>query len=275
MTALPEGPDRRGRSSESVRIVSVTGDQRQPKPDVVVVEEPLRIHVRSGTRQQVLGTTMRTPGHDVDLSIGLAVGEGVIRSREDVLQVRPCHRDDVDAVTIQLRPEVALPDPGQRVGTLSSACGVCGREAIEALVQSCPPLRVRSRMDADVLLSLPQQMSDRQRVFRRTGGLHAAGVADGHGHVHTVREDVGRHNAVDKAVGASLLTESPRGMLVVSGRAGFEILQKAAMAGIAAVVSVSAPTSLAVDLARSTGILLAGFVRDGRMNVYAGAECLV
>lgn len=262
-------PERRG-SAERVRVLRIDGDLRRTSADQVVVEEPLRIWVRSGSAREVLGTTMRTPGHDLDLAAGLAVGEGVVRTREDLVRVLPCGPGDVDAVTVHVRPGLRLVAL-DRVGTVSSACGVCGVEAIEGVVARCPAVDPATA-SASILVDLPGQMRAGQRLFDRTGGLHAAGIAGLDGIVHTVREDVGRHNAVDKAIGAALLADRPLGMLVVSGRAGFEIVQKAAMAGVPVVASVSAPTSLAVDLARATGMVLAGFVRDGRLNVYSGTD---
>lgn len=256
-----------------VRVVQVGGATALPRPDHIVVEEPLRVYVESDGARALLGATMRTPGHDLDLAVGLALGEAVIRSREDVVQVRPCHRD-AGAVSVQVRPGLTLPSVA-RVGTPTSACGVCGRDAIEQVMASCPAVSSAAVVSAQLLVGLPDQMAAGQRVFRRTGGLHAAGVAAASGIVHTVREDVGRHNAVDKAIGAGLLADLPLDVLVVSGRAGFEIVQKAAMAGIWVVASVSAPTSLAVELAQRTGILLAGFVRDGRCNIYTGSDRLV
>lgn len=268
-------PAARPTTTDRVRIIEVGEQSCRSKGDVVVVEEPLRVHAAVGGERVVLGTTMRTPGHDIDLAVGLAVCEAVVRHREDLVQVRACSAEPVDAVTVHVRPGIQLPMRQDRVGTVSSACGLCGREAIEEILALCPTHAHRDPVFSRTLLSLPEQLATEQRIFRRTGGLHAAGIASAAGIVHTVREDVGRHNAVDKAVGAALLADAPMDMLVVSGRCGFEIVQKAAMAGIHAVASVSAPTSLAVELARDTGILLAGFVRDGRMNVYAGQSRLL
>jgi FdhD protein len=247
--------------------------------DHVVVEEPLRVHVEHRGVRHLLGATMRTPGHDHDLAVGLAVGEGVVGRRSDVRAVRPC-RDGRGAlgndVTVELDDAVAL-DLSRlgRVQTPSSACGLCGRDEIDAIVASAPHVRSDVVVDPEVLAALPDAMRDRQSVFRRTGGLHAAALAAARGEIHLVREDVGRHNAVDKAVGRALLDDVRADVLIVSGRAGFEIVQKAAMAGIPVVASVSAPTSLSVQMARACGLTLAAFVRNGRMTVYAGDERLV
>jgi FdhD protein len=246
--------------------------------DVVVVEEPLRVHLDHRGIRHLLGSTMRTPGHDLELAVGLAVGEGVVRSLSDVDAVRPC-RDGRGAldndVTVVLEDGVEVDLAGLgRVQSPSSACGLCGRDEIDAIVAAAPRVRSDVVVDPDVLAALPDAMREKQGVFRRTGGLHAAGLATAAGSLLVVREDVGRHNAVDKAVGRGLLDDTRADVLVVSGRAGFEIVQKAAMAGIPVVASVSAPTSLSVEVARACGLTLAAFVRDGRMTVYSGNERL-
>lgn len=262
-----------------VRVERVGAPSGRGAADHVVVEEPLRVHVEHRGERHLLGSTMRTPGHDLELAVGLAAGEGVVRAADDVRAVRPC-RDGRGAlaneVTVVLADAVPLDLAGLgRVQTPSSACGVCGRDEIEAIVAAAPPVRSGVTVDPDVLIGLPDAMRTRQSVFRRTGGLHAAAVAAADGTVLVVREDVGRHNAVDKAVGRAMLDGARVDVLVVSGRAGFEIVQKAAMAGIPVVASVSAPTSLSVEVARACGITLAAFVRDDRMTIYAGAERLV
>ncbi len=194
----------------------------------------------------------------------------------DIVSVRPC-RDGLarspNDVTVVVAEHV-LVDPSRlgRVSSPSSACGVCGRDEIDAIVASAPPVPRDVRIDPAVLAELPERMRERQSVFRRTGGLHAAALATADGTIRVVREDVGRHNAVDKVVGHALLQGIEADVLVVSGRAGFEIVQKAAMAGIPVVVAVSAPTSLSIEVARACGIVLAAFVRDGRVTLYAGEE---
>jgi FdhD protein len=244
--------------------------------DLVVVEEPLRVHVQRGGERALLGSTMRTPGHDLELAAGLAVGEGVVRRASQILAVRPC-RDGQGPVPNEVSVVVAesatldLARLG-RVGTPSSACGLCGRDELEAIVAGAPAVTREVRIERTVLAGLPAAMRGRQRLFDRTGGLHAAALATTTGQLLAVREDVGRHNAVDKVVGAAALGGWSADVLVISGRAGFEIVQKAAMAGIPVVAAVSAPTSLAVEVARACGMTLAAFVRDGRMSVYAGAE---
>jgi FdhD protein len=223
---------------------------------------------------------MRTPGHDLELAAGLAVGEGIVRSADDLAGVRPCRGGDGGpqegdvAVVVRDSADIDLSKLG-RVSTPSSACGLCGRDEIDAIVAAAPAVSREVHVAADVLASLPDLMRERQSVFRRTGGLHAAALADATGEIVVVREDVGRHNAVDKVVGHSVMSDVVGDVLVVSGRAGFEIVQKAAMAGIPVVASVSAPTSLSVDVARECGLTLVAFVRDGGFNVYSGGERVV
>jgi FdhD protein len=257
-----------------VRVTRVGTQGSGARGDLVVVEEPLRVHVTHRGAQHLLGSTMRTPGHDLELGAGLAVGEGVVRRRDDVVTVRPCRdgfgrQDDDVTVVVRDDVEVDLSKLG-RVATPSSACGLCGRDEIDAIVAKAPPVQRDVRVDAQVLTALPDAMRERQSVFRRTGGLHAAALATADGRVLVVREDVGRHNAVDKVVGYAALNGLEADVLVVSGRAGFEIVQKAAMAGIPVVASVSAPTSLSVGVAAACGITLAAFVRDGHCNIYSG-----
>lgn len=261
------------------RVTRIESGVRRDRSDVVVVEEPLRIHVERGSLRYVLGATMRTPGDDIELAAGLAVGEGVVRRREDIVAVRPC-RDGAgpqpNEVTVVVA-DTATIDPARmgRVSTPSSACGICGRDEIEDIAARRPRLHQTTTVRAALLAGLPDLMRSGQRIFRRTGALHAAALASADGDLLAVREDVGRHNAVDKAVGASVLHGWRPDVLMVSGRAGFEIVQKAAMAGIPVVASVSAPTSLAVDAARTCGLTLAAFVRGGTMNLYTGADAVV
>jgi len=270
----------RAASVARVRVERVGGAHDGARGDVVVVEEPLQVHVEHRGALHLLGSTMRTPGHDLELGAGLAVGEGVLRSRADLAGVRPCRDGEVGpgsagdvAVVVRDSAELDLSSLG-RVTTPSSACGLCGRDQIDAVLAAMPVVRSDVRVDVGVLAALPDRMRDKQVLFRRTGGLHAAALATADGELLVVREDVGRHNAVDKVVGHALMNDLHADVLVVSGRAGFEIVQKAAMAGIPVVAAVSAPTSLSVDTAREAGLTLAAFVRDGHLNVYSGAERL-
>ena len=270
----------RGSSVARVRVERLGVEGGGARGDVVVVEEPLHVHVEHRGTLLLLGSTMRTPGHDLELAAGLAVGEGVVRSRADLAGVRPCRDGEAGpgsggdvAVVVRDSTVVDLSRLG-RVSTPSSACGLCGRDEIDVVVASMPTVRREVAVDVDVLAGLPDLMREKQVLFRRTGGLHAAALATADGEILVVREDVGRHNAVDKVVGHALMNDLRGDVLVVSGRAGFEIVQKAAMAGIPVVAAVSAPTSLSVDTAREAGLTLVAFVRDGHLNVYSGAERL-
>lgn len=258
--------------------------------DRVAVEEPLEIRVAG----DAIAVTMRTPGEDSALAVGFLFAEGVIRDRTDVGSVAHCTRpgDEDHGNAIDVRPGagVALDVERSRRGTLTTAaCGVCGRRSIDDLLARCRPLASEATIPWSLLRESTAHLARAQRHFAATGGLHAALVLDTYGTTLAFAEDVGRHNAVDKAIGRLVLdgvvgapgartngaphdgSASPL-LLVVSGRISFEIVQKAVVAGIPCVAGVSAPTSLAVDLARATGLTLAGFVRDGSLNLYAHAE---
>lgn len=247
------------------------------RPDTLTVEEPLEVRV--GGRP--LSITMRTPGDDLDLAAGFLVSEGVVARADQVRTIKRCARDgdgEDNVVDVELAAGVPAPDPSleRRVYTTSS-CGVCGKASLAAVRTSSPydvatdPLRVKD----EVLAALPAAMRAAQRVFDRTGGLHAVALFDAEGSLLCLREDVGRHNAFDKVVGWALREgRLPlRSCLVlVSGRASFELAQKAWMAGLPMLAAVSAPSTLAVDLAAEAGMTLIGFLRGPTMNVYTGAE---
>jgi FdhD protein len=260
-----------GRPSERTRIVRVRDGAVARVPDVVAAEEPLEIRLE-GERVAV---TMRTPGHDTELAIGFLLGEGIVRAG-DVSGAVECRSDEGDGgvVDVHLRSGVSPSGGWQRNFYATSSCGVCGKASIEAVRVAAAPLPDGSlEVDGAVLGGLPETLRASQRVFDRTGGLHAAGLFDAGGSLLVLREDVGRHNAVDKAVGRSALDGAlPLGerVLVVSGRASFEIVQKALMAGVPFVAAVSAPSSLAVRLASESNMTLVGFLRPGGFNVYAG-----
>jgi FdhD protein len=229
---------------------------------------------------------MRTPGHDVELAHGFLLTEGVIGAVEDVRDARYCGSRDEDGrntynvLDIGLADGVPPPDAGvERNFYTTSSCGVCGKASLDAvrLRTRHSPADDATRVASEVLATLPDVLRDRQRVFDSTGGLHAAGLFTADGEPLVVREDVGRHNAVDKVLGWALMQgRVPVGgtVLVVSGRASFELVQKAVMAGVPVLAAVSAPSSLAVELAVECGLTLAGFVRDGRMNIYSHGERL-
>jgi FdhD protein len=236
----------------------------------VIVEEPLTIHLDD----TLVATTMRTPGHDFELAVGFCHAEGILAG-VPVTGLRYCGTGapvdtDFNVVTVETGGRAPVPTP--RLGATSSACGVCGSEAIGELSARLSPLpRLDPTFPLDVLASAPESVAPHQKLFTATGGVHAAAAIDAGGRVLLVREDIGRHNAVDKVVGRLLLDDAlPASTLAlfVSGRASFEMVQKAWAAGFAAVVSVSAPSSLAVEVARAGNLTLAGFARDGGMNIY-------
>ncbi|MGA7836152.1 MAG: formate dehydrogenase accessory sulfurtransferase FdhD [Acidimicrobiales bacterium] len=257
------------------------GEPAQHRRDTLVGEEPLELRV-GGTS---LAVTMRTPGADFDLAAGFLVSEGVIARSEELAAMRYCAGAGDDGVNrfnvldLVLAPSVAPPGEGVvRAFYTTSSCGLCGKTSIDAV-------RTRSRFDvsgdplevaSSLLVTLPARLREAQQVFERTGGLHAAGLFDGEtGELVELREDVGRHNAVDKVIGWALRENRlplQGTVLLVSGRASFELVQKAAMAGVPMLCAVSAPSSLAVDLATETGMTLVGFLRDPSLVVYAGEK---
>ena len=239
-------------------------------PDELAPEEPLEIRVRG----RPVSVTMRTPGHDGELAAGFLLTEGIVRAREDVLRVEHCGRnEDGNVLNVVLAPEVRVDfDRLTRHVFASSSCGLCGKATIESVRSAFPPVDSGVTIDAETLVALPDKMRAAQPAFDRTGGVHAAALFDRDGNLLVAREDVGRHNAVDKVIGFTLLRPSapPRGhVLLVSGRSSFEIMQKALAARVPVVAAVSAPSSLAVEFARESGQTLVGFLRPGRMNVYA------
>jgi len=246
------------------------------RDDWLAREEPLEIRVEGRT----LAITMRSPGHDEELAAGFLLSEGVVRSREELFEVSTCpgQSDGGQAVDVLLAGERVVDfDRLTRHVFTSSSCGVCGKTTLDSVLRELPPIPSGFQVDPEVLLHLPDLLREQQETFGRTGGLHASGVFRADGELIVAREDVGRHNALDKVIGFGLLgglLPFSEHVLAVSGRVSFELMQKALAAGIPAVVAISVSSSLAVDLARRSGQLLAGFVRDGRMNVYAGEERL-
>ena len=269
---------------DRVRVRAREGEADLEREDALAVEEPLEIRVRrEGEPATSFVTTMRTPGNDEELAAGLLFAEGVLTTRADLLALeRPSDpRIDPDlaanVLIATLSPEAFGRSASLQRGTvMGSACGVCGKTSIENVIPSDrPPLASDLRIAPELLYRLPFLLRERQSVFARTGGLHAAGLFSADGDLLDVREDIGRHNATDKIVGTAFLAARlplTDRILLVSGRAGFEIVQKAFSAGIALVASVSAPSSLAAALAETAGITLVGFLRDRRFNVYSGAE---
>jgi FdhD protein len=248
-------------------IVRLRGADGLPAPDELAVEAPLTLSLGD----DVLAVLMRTPGHDLELAAGWLVAESAVRAADDVARMRESR--EADGVRITLRPGVA--PPRSRAFVTSASCGVCSADLIDMLPpRTSAPASPGWHVSRSILAGLPDLMRGHQRAFDRTGGLHAAALATASGEVLAVREDVGRHNAVDKVVGWALLDGRlplRDHLLVVSGRVSFEIVQKAAVAGIPVVSAVGAPSSLAVDAADRLGVTVIGFVRDGRCNVYTHA----
>ena len=294
---------RRPGPSTRVRIHEVTagdggrgadeGGAVRRHEDRLATEEPLEVRLAwPGRPAERVAVTMRTPGHDFELATGFLYGEGVLHSADDLHTVAYCTdvtlspQQEFNVVTVELSrpPRRAPAERYAGLSAASSACGVCGTESVDSVLELCalgPSAAVADawaglRLSHDVLLGLPDRLRHEQRVFDSTGGLHAAGLFDEHGTPSVVREDVGRHNAVDKVVGARILAgRSPSSaVLCVSGRIGFEIVQKAVMAGVGVLAAVGAPSSLAVDLAQRAGLCTAGFVRAGRFVVYSRPERL-
>jgi FdhD protein len=276
---LPMAAPRKSRSSDLTQITEWDDGRRQSKSDFLAAEEPLEIRV--GDRP--LSVTMRTPGDDFELAAGFLLTEGIVQCREQILSLEnPAQCEGVNPANVvqaKIAPE-AEPDFEKmtRHFFAASSCGICGKASIDSvrsrlLAPPNPGFRVNPRL----LLQLPDALRSSQDVFERTGGLHAAGLFDSEGKLLVLREDIGRHNAVDKVIGWALLerrlplTDS---ILLVSGRGGFEIIQKAIVAGVPVVASVSAPSGLAVQLARELHLTLVGFLRGRRFVVYAGEERL-
>lgn len=272
---------RPGRSVEA-EVVTLDGDERRSKHDRVVTEEPLEIRIGNGAGARRLAVTMRTPGNDFELAAGFLYDEGIVRSRSEIAELTYCVDAGVDPeqlyniVTVECANTAVDFARFERHFTIGSACGVCGRAQLDSLRElGAVPLDDDVKIPTSLLYELPERMRRAQRVFAATGGLHAAALFDESGEPLAVREDVGRHNAVDKIVGWGLLEGRlpfSRSVLMVSGRASYEVLQKSLMARIPMVCSVSAPSSLAVELAREFNVTLAGFVRDERANIYSASE---
>jgi FdhD protein len=251
------------------------GQLQCEEKDEVAAEGPLEIRVEGRS----VAVVMRTPGHDRELAGGFALTEGIIRRATDIFEITSC-------LTTAAAPgnvvEITLADPAQfdaakfsRHVFSSSSCGICGKATIEAAIQQFPPITIAPEVSAKTLLTLPAKLAAAQETFQRTGGLHACALFDRNGELLLLREDVGRHNALDKLIGHELLAKRfPLGndILLLSGRVSFEMTQKALAAGIAVIAAISAPTSLAIEFARTNNQTLVGFLRGETMNVYANPE---
>jgi FdhD protein len=275
-------PRRRG-SKTKVRVRSVEEGRARIRPDSLATEEPMEIRLVSGEAKQTVAVTMRTPGADFELAAGFLYGEGIVSSPEDILKISYCIDPDIDAeqqyniVNVELRGgrDYDL-RPLERHFYTTSACGVCGKASLEQLeLRGCPVIPPGPELTPQKIYALPDKLREAQGLFDATGGLHAAALFDREGELVALREDVGRHNATDKLVGWALLdARLPLSdcVVMVSGRSSFEILQKCLTAGVPIVCAISAPSSLAVDVARQFGMTLIGFLRGNRFNVYSGHE---
>ncbi len=251
----------------AVPVRKIEGAGESPEQDLLAVEEPLEIRVNGNN----VAITMRTPGNDDELAAGFLFTEGILRARSQLVSIAAAAPNTID---VAVHADVDL-ERLHRNFYMSSSCGVCGKASIDAIELTCPMLdRSQPMIARDTLHCLPEKLRARQAVFDRTGGLHAAALFDASGELLEIREDVGRHNAVDKLIGAAFLRDAiplQQHLLLVSGRASFELVQKAAMGGIGVLAAVGAPSSLAVEVALRFGMTLCGFVRDRRFNIYSGA----
>ena len=270
-------------SKTKLRVRVVEDGRARVRPDSLATEEPMEIRLIAGGQRQTVAVTMRTPGADFELAAGFLYGEGIVSSAEDIKKISYCVDSDLDAeqryniVNVELRGgrEYDL-RPLERHFYTTSACGVCGKASLEQLeLRGCPVVPPGPRIAAEKIYALPEKLREAQGLFEATGGLHAAALFDAEGELVALREDVGRHNATDKLVGWALLERRlplSDHIVMVSGRSSFEILQKSLIAGAPIVCAISAPSSLAVDVARQFGMTLIGFLRGERFNVYAGEE---
>jgi FdhD protein len=267
------------RNTSNVHVVAMNDGVRSERTDTLAAEEPLEIRVQGpGQEQRPVAVTMRTPGGDFELAVGFLFTEGLIVpadvSRVAYCDTMPGEDQHYNVVSVTLQRPFDF-DGLKRNFYATSSCGVCGKAALDDIEVRCAPVGDGPIVSTEVLLGLPDALRKAQKVFARTGGLHAAGLFDADGRLVSAREDVGRHNAVDKVIGEQVLagrTPLAEQVLQVSGRLSFEIVQKAAVAGIPVVSAVSAPSSLAVEAGERFGMTLVGFVRDGRLNVYTRPE---
>jgi len=275
--------DGRRSGKTRIRLHAVENGHATPRIDLVATEEPLEIRLRAGAHAQPVTVTMRTPGADFELAAGFLFGEGIISRRYQLGQIEYCVECEGSAAQ-QFNVITAVITPGASVDALipsrtfgmTSACGLCGRERIDEIErQGIRPIDSTMTVSHEIITSLPGRLRKAQGLFESTGGIHAAGLFDADGHLLALREDVGRHNAVDKVIGWAFLEDRlplRNAILMISGRGSFEIQQKALVAGIPIVCAVSAPSSLAVDLARRFDQTLIGFLRESRFNIYSSAR---
>jgi len=280
---MVDSSERLRRNTSSVRVTTVKGVIASDRPDRLAAEEPMEIRVFGpGQDAAPVAVTMRTPGGDFELAAGFLFTEGLVSGREEIAQVSYCEdlpdeEQLYNVVTVRLNREW---DAGaaKRNFYATSSCGICGKASLDEVEVHCSPVVSGLEVSADVIRSMPDKLREGQRVFDQTGGLHAAGLFDASGALISLREDVGRHNAVDKLVGEALLANGlplTDRVLQVSGRVSFEIVQKAAMGGIPVIAAISAPSSLAVEAGDRLGITIVGFVRDDRFNIYSHPQRIV
>ena len=274
---------RRPSAKTPVEVRGVKEGHVQHRSDYLATEEPLEIRLLAGGEKRTVAVTMRTPGADFELAAGFLFGEGVLGRRDEIARITYCLDPELDAdqqyniVNVWLRGD-SLPELAtlERHFYTTSACGVCGKASLEALrLRGCPMAPPGPEVDAELLASLPDKLRKAQGIFEMTGGLHAAALFDARGNLLALREDVGRHNALDKLIGWAFLENHlplSAHVLLVSGRASFELLQKCLVAGVPIFCAVSAPSSLAVALGRDFGLTLVGFLRGDRFNIYTGHE---
>ncbi len=272
-------------SVQSVRITKVNEISDQLNDDIIVVEEPLEIRLGYGPMEMRdetnVSITMRTPGNDFELATGFLFTEGIIKSYEDILSVKYCtnHQkvaQQYNIVRVELRPDIEFEASSfNRNFYMTSACGICGRASLDAIAIhfSKPDLDDKLKVNKEIIFTLSEKLKQMQTIFNNTGGIHAAALFELNGELLLTMEDVGRHNALDKLIGSLLslnkLNIAKEAVLFLSGRASFELMQKATMAGIKIVCAVGAPSSLAVNTAEEFGITLIGFLRTGRFNIYS------
>ncbi len=266
-------------SKARTRVWTVEAGRVRRQADQLATEEPLEIRLVAGAERRTVAVTMRTPGADFELAAGFLLAEGIISNRDAIHRITYCVDPDVDAeqryniVNVALRAR-ALPDLAslERHFLMTSACGVCGKASLDALhLRGCAPVAPGPEIAPDVITSLPERLRAAQGLFSATGGLHAAGLFDSQGNLLALREDVGRHNALDKVLGWALLHGAmplAEHIVLVSGRVSYEIVQKCLAAGVPLICAISAPSSLAVAVAQEFGITLVGFLRGARFNIY-------
>jgi len=278
-------------SVKSFQVIKITKKGNSKGPDLLAVEEPLEIRLGYGVlddrKQKNIAVTMRTPGHDIELAIGFLFTEGLIVAQKDIVSANYCEDVEIEeergnVVRVELHPEIEFDlKKLERNFYTTSSCGVCGKSSIESITTQC---RLEIQNDPDfkvstaVIHQLPITLREEQAVFEHTGGLHATGLFDAAGKLLMLREDVGRHNAFDKVIGASVEKQSlplDQSIVLVSGRLSFELVQKAAMAGVRLLVAVGAPSSLAIDLAKSFQMTVIGFTRNDRFNIYSHSERVI